>query len=179
MKKDCEIDKYSQRHSRGCKYYREYQRCKFGAFCFYRHEEGLNNNENLKDFIERTTMLENKVTCLTEQLDVKSIEVENLGLKLITLEKVLIQSGDQIKQINSLKENIEQLNGKVKEVEQNNYILMHAVDDVEKETKVIQTKLDVISHQEYACNFCDLVYPNEDQLQNHTRKDHGIACKKR
>ena len=56
---------------------------------------------------------------------------------------------------------------------------MHAVDDVEKETKVIQRKLEVISPQEYGCNFCDLVYPNEDQLQNHTRKDHGIARKKR
>ena len=71
------------------------------------------------------------------------------------------------------------LNGKVKEVEQNNFILMHAIDDVEKETKVIHTKFEVISHQEYVCNFCDLVYPNEDELQNHTRKDHGKAHKKR
>ena len=42
---------------------------------------------------------------------------------------------------------------------------------------VIQIKLDAISDHDFAWNFCDQVFQNEDQLQNHNRKDHGILCK--
>ena len=56
---------------------------------------------------------------------------------------------------------------------------MHAVDDVEKDTKVIQIKLDALSEHNFVCNFCDQTFRNEDQLQNHTRIDHGRVHSKR
>ena len=84
----------------------------------------------MNDFIEKTNVLENKVFLLSEQLNEKSTEMKDLELKLIALEKVVKQSEDKIELLNSLKDSIEQINGRVQEVEQNNYILMHAVDDV-------------------------------------------------
>ena len=179
VKSNCEIHKCTQRHPIRCKYYQDYQRCKFGSYCYYRHEETENNKENLKDFIEKTNVLENKVFLLSEQLNEKSTEMKDLELKLIALEKVLKQSEDKIELLNSLKDSIEQINGRVQEVEQNNYILMHAVDDVEKDTKVIQIKLDALSEHNFACNFCDQTFRNEDTPQNHTRIDHGrVLCKR-
>ena len=130
----------------------------------------------MKDFIEKTNVLENKVFLLSEQLNEKSTEMKDLELKLIALEKVLKQSEDKIELLNSLKDSIEQINGRVQEVEQNNYILMHAVDDVEKDTKVIQIKLDALSEPNFAC---DQTFRNEDTLQNHTRIDHGRVRSKR
>ena len=38
-KSNCEIHKCTQRHPIRCKYYQDYQRCKFGSYCYYRHEE--------------------------------------------------------------------------------------------------------------------------------------------
>ena len=181
-KKGCEIDKCSQRHPRSCKYFQEFKRCKFGSYCLYRHEDSQilcytkNHEEKFKALTEKTTELETKVACLSELLNVKTAKTENLELKLNTLEeKVEQDSKDLIQKLNSLSDSLDQISERIKEVEQNNYILMHAVDDVEKASKVIQIQLEAMSEPDFVCHFCDQVFQSELHLQNHTRMEHGRA----
>ena len=176
LKKDCEIDKCSQRHPRVCKYYREYKRCKFGSFCAYRHEDSKENVD--KASTEKTIEMEKKISCLSELLDLKSEEVRNLELKLNTFEKLLKQTEVQMEKFNTWKDIIDQLSGRVQEVETNNYILIHAVDDVEKAAKVIESKFEAISVLNFACNSCDEVFQSDSELQNHKRNSHGRVRKK-
>ena len=58
-KSSCEVGACDLRHSKICKYYREFKRCKFGQYCYFDHKE------------TDSEVLEKKVNDLT-------IKVENL-----------------------------------------------------------------------------------------------------
>ena len=51
---------------------------------------------------------------------------------------------------------IEKLEKRVQEIAQNNFILIHAVDDIEKATKVNEKNLDILFNQQYSfsCGLC-------------------------
>ena len=103
-------------------------------------------------------------------------KIENLELKLNTLEEKVEQDYKDLSQkLNSLSDSLDQISERIKEVEQNNYILMHAVDDVEKASKVIQIQLEAMSEPDLVCHFCDQVFQSELHLQNNIRMEHGRA----
>ena len=56
VKKNCEVDYCPLRHPRKCRFYLEFNYCKFGTFCRYKHEtfskQVSNEVENLKHTIE-------------------------------------------------------------------------------------------------------------------------------
>ena len=88
---------------------------------------------------------------------------------------LLQQVEDSAQSLASFKDIIEEFRGRIQEVENNNFVLIHAVDDVEKATKSIQQKIEVNSANQLmslVCNYCDKEFENEVLLQNHTRIDH-------
>ena len=70
---------------------------------------------------------------------------------------------------------IEKLEMNVKEVAENNFILVHAVDDQERATKSLQNELKILLNQSstYACNVCSQTFTSETMLRNHIRRYHG------
>ena len=70
---------------------------------------------------------------------------------------------------------IEKLEMKVKEVDENNCILVHAVDDIERASKSLKRQLKnlVNTFQNYPCNVCGLLFQSDLTLRNHIRKSHG------
>ena len=137
----------------------------------------LKNIENkLKAYDEKQIELEHKITCLSNSLDDKTEMIENLEMKVYALEKNV----DQVKEFNqsmtSLKDSIEQFRVKIKEIEENNFVLIHAVDDVEKATKSIQNMFEEMSVNQcknIVCYYCDKQFEKEEVLKIHTRIDHG------
>ena len=43
---DCEVDKCVKRHPKTCRYYKEYERCKFGDYCSFKHSKSETNVNN-------------------------------------------------------------------------------------------------------------------------------------
>ena len=71
--------------------------------------------------------------------------------------------------------NIEKLETQVNKVGENNFILVHAVDDIERASKYLKHKLEnlVITFQNCSCNVCGLLFQSDLTLRNHIRKCHG------
>ena len=146
--KFCEITECSKRHPRECSYFRDYNRCKFGTFCFYRHED--------------------------KALDEKSEKIMILETKLDTLEKKMEDAEAAIDRLNTMTCCIEKLEKKVQEVAQNNFILIHAVDDIEKTAKLNEKNLDILFNQQdiFSCSVCEKEFESESLLRTHTESDH-------
>ena len=157
---DCEIYRCEKRHPRECKYWREYRRCKFNEFCSYSHKEEHNTEkaacdtyasdlEHMKseiEIIEKLIDETNKEIKELEKLDEKFLtkvnQLErsfniNCDSKLKILEKELNVKVENIgtqmmQKTESNFHNIDKLEKKVNEVDENNFILVHAVDDIER-----------------------------------------------
>ena len=171
--RDCEIDKCCRRHPRECRFYRDYNRCKFGEFCFFTHlvtqqkvvmsdVKAERIETKLKTLEKQNEEMSEKILKLMNNIDEKTFEVKNLEIKITNLEK---ESHDKIT-------NIENLGKKVKEVEENYFILVHAVDDLEKTTNFLKHNLPS-KPQKFTCNICGQEFQNESTMRNHIRRSHG------
>ena len=71
--------------------------------------------------------------------------------------------------------NLEKLETQVNKVGENNSILVHAVDDIERASKYLKRKLEnlVNTFQNYPSNVCGLLFQSDLTLRNHIRKSHG------
>ena len=69
---------------------------------------------------------------------------------------------------------IEKLEKKVQELAQNNFILIHAVNDIEEAAKLTEKNLDILFNQynTFSCNLCEKEFESESLLRNHTESDH-------
>ena len=120
----------------------------------------VRNNEfnalhsTLEDQKETIRCLENKVT----ELSTKSIALTN-------------QTSDAS---NSAPQPVDgsQLEDRIKEVENTNYVLLHSIDDLEKEVKILQRKISKLTSC-YECELCGKTFPTDIMLKDHLWQDHG------
>ena len=170
---ECEIKKCSRRHPRECRYYRDYNRCKFGEYCFFSHDTINQSNVVINTSVEKMESkvkviekqveeMKEQILKLTKLLDSKTSDIINLEIKVNRVEKE--SSEEKIKS--------DKLESKIKEVEENNFILIHAVDDVEKATKVIKHQLTNQQPLKFTCNICGEEFVNDSLMRNHIRRSH-------
>ena len=107
--------------------------------------------------------------------DEKSEKIMILKTKLDILEKKMEDTEAAIDRLNTLTCSIEKLEKKVQEVAQNNFILIHAVDDIEKTAKLNEKNLDILFNQQdiFSCSVCEKEFESESLLRTHTESDHG------
>ena len=183
---ECEIQNCVKRHPRECQYYRSYGRCKFSSYCFYDHKNFINRNDDfkkeyeakIKEVDEQNREMNEKIVCLTKNLEVQTSTIKKLEQKLASLngkENIADVISDLIKRSEVNFNNIENLDKKVKENGENNFILVHAVDDLERAVKSIRNELQILTNdsQSYPCNVCSQVFNSETTLRNHIRRYHG------
>ena len=76
----CEIINCNLRHPRICNYYRDYQRCKFGEWCSFKHE--VNNDEESKESIkvifERLEELSKIISEKDDMIKVLAAKIDDL-----------------------------------------------------------------------------------------------------
>ena len=94
--------------------------------------------------------------------------------RLNILEKKVEDAEADLERLSALTCGIEKLEKRVQEIAQNNFILIHAVDDIEKATKVNEKNLDILFNQQYSfsCGLCEKEFESESLLREHTHSDH-------
>ena len=84
----CEINHCKLRHPRVCKYFRDYNRCKFSEWCAFKHIE----NNNLS--VESTRVILNKIENLSDIIKEKDIQINTLAEKIKLLEEKILEKED-------------------------------------------------------------------------------------
>ena len=178
QEKSCEIETCSQIHPKECRYYKEYTRCKFGSYCFFRHEDKPRVNiqkfeEKINTFEEEQTKLQAQINCLNQVMNEKVCAIKHLEKKLNTLEKAA-HLHEEMTKLSTSDDHFKQLDKKVKEVAQNNFILVHSVDDLERCMKSLQNQMELLlkQYKHYSCTLCGKVFQNEVAWRSHIRSEH-------
>ena len=180
---NCEVINCFKRHPRPCRFYQLYHRCRFEP-CSYLH---IKTNE--AEEIEK----------LKNILEIKTIEVETLTDKMGFLERQIIELNknlsclnNDIMELKTLFQSTQpdsaaadvdlQVSGRdglpiqqrMKEVEDNNYVLIHAVDDLEKAVKIIQRSLTqgITAKPFFKCNVCGATFQTEALWRSHIQEVH-------
>ena len=86
--KECEVRSCTFRHPKIFKYFRDYNRCKFGEWCFFKH---INIIENSVDKEEIAEKLEN----LTKLINEKDILIKDLAEKIKVLEERVLKDNSE------------------------------------------------------------------------------------
>ena len=159
--KDCNVKSCSLRHPKICSFYREYNRCKFGEWCLFKHvdenknsdEEILSKIENLEKLIEQKDSL---ISILVEK--VKFIE-EKLAIHEATEDSTENLSDD--KQIR--KETVEIFKCNFCNFESNS-------------KKDVQIHIKKKHGKKFECDQCEKVFESETEKNLH-RKTHSFKSR--
>ena len=107
----------------------------------------------------------------TQKESMKNLETEVTKLSTVLSSLTLTnQTASISKSVPS--PDVSQLEDRIKEVETNNYILLHSIDDLEKGVKVLQMKMSRLTSC-YECDLCEKTFPSDSILKNHLWLDHG------
>ena len=178
----CDILKCNKRHPKECRYYRDYNRCIFGEWCFFKHIEKDNDLETLKQenealkkkideidklLSEKDNMIDSIVNSMLEKF--KKIEERLYSLECeetqgettffnpsCSAEKPFLDITDNIIEI----ENNDEPNESTCEIETD-----------EKETKDEETSKT--SPVVYKCDICDFETTHHPGLKSHMTKMHN------
>ena len=151
------------RHPRRCKYFFNFGRCKFNSRCAYSHDDkftAIHNQEIAKLKVE------------IQKLEMKIQKLNDLETKLSQMEVKAIEKEEDRSTTPSVV-----TEEKVRDLDTNFYILMHAVDDLERTTKFLEKSFESLREDlinNFKCQLCAQVFINESHLRNHIRNQHGI-----
>ena len=83
----CENSSCPKRHPRVCRYFKIFNQCKFGSFCYYKHETEDVITQNDPDEIKaKIVSLENKVLELETVIREDNVKIKNLEERSDSLE---------------------------------------------------------------------------------------------
>ena len=130
----------------------------------------MNFIKQLQLKLEITT---NEVKVLYSILEAQKETMKSLEMQVSEFETNLVSLSNQISSSPSDSQpDILQVENRIKEVENTNYILLHSIDDLEKGVKVLKMKMSKLTCC-YECEECDKVFPSDTTLKNHLWRDHG------
>ena len=73
---ECDASHCQKRHPRACKYFSEFNRCKFGDYCDYLHKIPAN------PVIEELKLLKGKIEAIEKEINVKNSEINQVLLRI-------------------------------------------------------------------------------------------------
>ena len=166
----CDIKACNLRHPRICNYYRDYRRCKFGQWCYFKHENILDNiqSDNLNT-IERINAIEN----LLKEKDVIAEKIQECDRQLKSIEEImkrfdtfeeLINKKDKV--IDNLLERVESLEKKISTSKSQ----LVKESDVEEEIPIEDETL--VDDEQFKCSKCDFESFSNKGLKIHMKKKH-------
>ena len=173
------------RHPKVCKYFTNFRRCKFEESCAYLH--GPDNQMDEKNISELKQEIEN-VKAKIEEIDTIISKLDHIETRISSVEESNLKNSEEIKEVKNkldqktteleeVKKILEQKSSQHDELAQNFYILMNAVDDLEKSSAQFKHHLNHISQQiqTFHCNLCGQAFKNEQTLKNHIQRNHGAS----
>ena len=155
----------SKRHPRKCKFFRDYQRCKFGEYCAFDHSEPIDAAE------EELKLLKQKLDDLEKTIEVKNAEIKAILVKLDGIEtnmadlnnehsklKIKLSSSCQTPRPSSV--SVISTNNSLNTMNEENFI----------------PQLDGCqSMQMHICENCETTFETDEQLEKHMQ-EHEWGC---
>ena len=152
------VTSFSDRHPRICKWFQEYNRCKFTTFCHFKHVK-IDSIENLMVKIEENT---NKLSELDKKLE--QIEKEE-----IVIQKKLEAHEDQIeKKLKAFENRLVEMSKQMEE--KNNKIT--ALENILKKTSDKLENTKKAKDIKFKCNMCDFQSGSQSGLKTHISRKH-------
>ena len=96
---------------------------------------------------------------------------EVLNIIDLNFQNVVVNDIEQKDIISLLETSVVDIKTKMTEVGENNYVLLHAVDDLERTTKLICRHLQVPDNS-LRCEYCRQEFDVQSQLKEHVKKIH-------
>ena len=130
--------------------------------------------ENVKTKIDEIDTILSKL----DHIETRISSLEEINLKNIEeIREVKIKLNQKTTGLEEVKKIVEQKSSQHDELAQNFYILMNAVDDLEKSSTQFKHHLNHISQQiqTFHCNLCGQAFKNEQTLRNHIQRNHGAS----
>ena len=157
----CDVYKCEKRHPRICRYYRDFQRCKFTVGCKFKHENKYEILEKLeqkiKEFkcdhkdkeIAKNTKDERKLENMEIKLENQRKEIEEKNSKIASLEIRLDELEKKFLNEKKAKER------KIKDLE-----------------NIVKSKGEKQNKENFRCEKCDYETPSERGLNIHIKRKH-------
>ena len=186
-KKDCEVKNCEQRHPKNCLYFQQFSYCKFGDFCFYKHNHAHQSSEKISDFenvfnekirdfeiilnekcdlinLLKTQIgqLEDRLSSLEKKEDIQNVETfvksKNVEVSDDTINNSVNLISDSFDESSN---NIPQLDGNVANLEnESNLFPFGAAPNIPR-------------HEVwFACDMCTWKFGSEESLGKHRTKKH-------
>ena len=124
----CSVRDCAFRHPRKCRYFTEYNYCKFGEYCKFDHEVfEKGNNEEIIEIRRKLEELNSKIKAKDEEIKLKDVEIEMMNKKV----------NDKIA---TLEDKINDVEFKLNEIMEENNLLKKMIDskssEFDKTTKI-------------------------------------------
>ena len=96
----CETSSCPKRHPRKYKYFETYNRCKFGRFCFFSHKKtDVTSLNEVEELKVKIASLENHVDKLEDTIKLGNAQIKNLEEKNKHLENQIESAIDSMKEV--------------------------------------------------------------------------------
>ena len=125
------------------------------------------NDVEIKDLENKIGNVQTKIN----EIDTILSKLEKFENRIKSLE-VRIKKNEE--SISETKKSLENDSTKLQDLDQNFYILLHAVDDLEKASKYLQHQFQILSDKipNFKCDLCDQGFTNKQTLTNHIQRNH-------
>ena len=177
--KNCEVTTCLKRHPRPCKFFQFYHRCKFNP-CSYMHEDTMDMSK-VKEVKSELEMQAAEIDTLKSKLEVLETNFTEIRIVLKGLNSQpssSVSPPDKASHFNLVSTGIDQdprshlgVNRRIKELEENNFVLLHAVDDLERAVKKLQAS-SMNQKPCFICNYCRRAFQTEPQFRDHVMREH-------
>ena len=160
---ECNIKLCNLRHPRVCNFFRDYNRCKFGQWCSFKHEQIENKKTDARiGEIERMLKEKNDIEEKIELCNKKHAELETYLKKCESLENKISEK-DVI--ILTMQQNVRDLEIRMNAVEKKETV-------IETEEQIEKEKADPKPDEKYKCDKCDFDTTSKKGLNIHKKRKH-------
>ena len=129
------------RHPRICKYFLDYGSCKFDSSCAFRHESNTKNkDQEIEALKSELQVIETKI----RNLEAQERRLEKLEADIKVIENAGNSEKEQSEAVIYNHSDRAMTDNKLCELEENFYILVKAVDDLEKTCKYLKYNLETL-----------------------------------
>ena len=119
--------------------------------------------------------LSHEIKILEENMEILRQQIREITINLKQKEQeieFLKKNQDVSPQLNDKNDNAD-LDSRIQENGNNIYILIHAVDDLEKAVKYLELMMERLQSK-FICNYCGKVFSNESIRSNHVQLGHRV-----
>ena len=158
---ECDVKSCTLRHPRICSYYRDYNRCKFGEWCCFKHAE--TNEISDKEIVNRINNLEKLIAEKNEVISILENKIKLIEKKVgLDMESVNENTENFSDKEEVRRETVEKYKCDLCEYESNSKRGVH----IHKKKK----------HEKFECDLCNKTFETEIERNIH-RKTHSFRSR--